>query len=562
MGADYTAYFDNSSKGARLASAQREFVSDELTRGDVNMENASKAMVESKASSSRMAAAVPAWRTVPGTIAYTTPLAPGASTAVTWDYDGTDLKRGVDYEEIEFITNDPDRIFFGTQPILGITYIGGCLNDWTLFVWNTDGNQNEEKVYNYGDLADGANGEDDDFHWGDDPEDGAQFFEGSWFLAGPVAPGALQENQFYISNMYANWDDDGFAGNPNPSSGICEFDEVSDIHMGWKRTGGCPGVPAEILGGYVKSYYVDTNAYFGGTVYEAIGLEITMTEVGAYDPEYGDFAFLKWDLTERYGETEDPVYAGTWVDWDVQPNGNANHGIISDVFNGYALWDWVTPTFAYGFFDPRLFTDECGLDASQYSPRMINEMGQRCTGGAGSDGCGGYGLWQGLAADEGFEGWSHLWESVVNGPARQYPGDHQNFPSLYSEDHFGLLVNQGVSIGPNQTKSVIQAKYGIDMSDVGSAGATDVAAAEAKIAELAKRAAIWGGWARGDANMDGCVDVIDACWIGSGNQIYPDTYNGDVDLSGGAPNAADVTYLLNYVTGMGPAPLGAWRFAF
>jgi hypothetical protein len=402
---------------------------------------------------------------------------------------------------------------------------------------------------------------DDDLHWGDDPEDGAQMYEGTFFLAGEEPVGALDESQFYTSNMYDQWDEDGFAGNPNPLTGLCEFVEGADVHMGWKRTGGCPGTPEEILGGWVKSFFVDTNAYFAPSVYEAIGLEITMTEVGAYDPEYGDFAILKWDLKERFGDTEDPVYAGTWCDWDIQPNGNANHGIISDVFNGYALWDWVTPTYAYGFFDPRMFTDECGLDATQYAPHRIQEMGQRCTGGTGSDGCGGYGLWQGSAADDGFEGWSYLWEDVVNGPARQYPGPHQNFPLLWGDDHFGLLVNQGVSIGPNETKSVFQAKYGIDMSDVGAAGATDMVAAEAKIAELARRAAIWGGWARGDVNMDGCVDVMDACWIGSPNQIYPDDYNGDVDLDGDADNA-DALYLLQYVTGLGPAPQGAWRFTF
>jgi hypothetical protein len=180
-------------------------------------------------------------------------------------------------------------------------------------------------------------------------------------------------------------------------------------------------------------------------------------------------------------------------------------------------------------------------------------------------------LWQGLAADEGFEGWGYLWDQVVNhapgGTSRQASSllDHQNRTSsgdFWSEDHFGELVNAPMYFTGNDTKSVFQAKYGINMNDVGSGGATDVAAAEAKIAVLARRAAIWGGWARGDANMDGCVNLLDCCVVGSGGQIYPDTYNGDVNLSGGAPNAADVTYLLQYVTGLGPAPLGAWRFAF
>jgi hypothetical protein len=307
---------------------------------------------------------------------------------------------------------------------------------------------------------------------------------------------------------------------------------------------------------------VDTNAYFGGTPYEAIGTNIAMTEVGANDPDYGDFAIMKYDISEVYGEAEGPVYAGTWTDWDVGPNGNANHGIVSHDFNGYALWDWVTPTYAYGFFDPRMATDYCTVDGSANTPHRIQTMGQRCEGGTGSDGCGGYGLWQGLAADGGFEGYSVLWDNVVNGPALETgPHQHPTSTNDWAEDHFGLLVNAGVTFAGNDTKTVVQAKYGIDMSDVGAEGATDVAAATAKITALAKRAAIWGGWARGDVNRDDCVNIVDVCWIGSGNQIYPDTYNGDVDVDGDV-DGMDANYLLQYVTGLGPAPGGAWRFPF
>jgi hypothetical protein len=81
-------------------------------------------------------------------------------------------------------------------------------------------------------------------------------------------------------------------------------------------------------------------------------------------------------------------------------------------------------------------------------------------------------------------------------------------------------------------------------------------------ADIAKRAARWGGWARGDVNDDGYVNLADVCWMGSGNPIYPDTYSADVNLIGGQGDAADQTYLLMYVSGLGPGPLGAWRFAF
>lgn len=127
-------------------------------------------------------------------------------------------------------------------------------------------------------------------------------------------------------------------------------------------------------------------------------------------------------------------------------------------------------------------------------------------------------------------------------------------------------MNKGVSIGLYQTQSVVQAKFAVLVDDAGSEELTDVAAVEARCTELARRAAIWPGFARGDVNMDGCVNLIDVCWTsavlsGGQLQIYPDFYNGDVDLSGNL-DVNDARYLLNYVTGLGPAPQGAWRFTF
>jgi hypothetical protein len=497
-------------------------------------------------------------------VSVTSPIPAGSSTDVDWLYDGTGLSRGVDVEELEFVTDDPDRVEFGNQPIFTITYIGGCLDEEVAFDWNLNGPANEQGFYNYGRLADYAVTSSDPphiFSWGADPEDGATYYEGSFYLAGTQSTGNTNtdSSQFYIANMYRNWSQGGFAGDPRPSDATCTLDGDVNVPMGWKRTGGCPGTPEEILGGWLRSYFVDSLQYYGNTPYAAIGTHITLTEVGSYDPEYGDFKILKWDITERNGVAQGPLYAGTWTDWDVPPSGGNNHGIVSDAFNGYAMWDWVTPSYAFGYFDPRMSTDYCGLNTAEYSPHRIQTMGQRCDDG--TDGCGAYGLWQGDATAS-IEAQSLLWDNVVNGAPREVgPHEHPNSAADWDEDHAGMLVNKGFSLEPNGTITVIQAEYGIDMTDVGAEGATDVAAAEAKVTALARRAAIWSGFARGDANMDGCVNLIDVCWIGSGQQIYPDTYNGDVDLSGGV-DAADASYLLQYVTGLGPAPQGEWRFTF
>ncbi|HSG99221.1 MAG TPA: hypothetical protein VLB27_04170, partial [candidate division Zixibacteria bacterium] len=75
----------------------------------------------------------------------------------------------------------------------------------------------------------------------------------------------------------------------------------------------------------------------------------------------------------------------------------------------------------------------------------------------------------------------------------------------------------------------------------------------------------WAGFARGDVNDDGFVDLADVWWLiaNAGDAVtyplYPADYNGDVDLSG-AVDGADQTYLMNYVSGVGAAPQGDWRF--
>jgi hypothetical protein len=546
VGTDYTTYFDAPTKAAMLTNRVNELVDGELTRGDVAVEEATRAMANSTTSSRRMAAEASIPRTS-NWVVVTNPMAQGTGTDLMWDYNGAGLQRGRDVEVLELVTDDPDRLLFGNQPAVEITYIGGCLDAQTSIVWNTLGAENEEAIYNYGSIADDDS--DEDLLWGADPNgaDAAMMYDGSFILAGPAALGQdplfPTAAQFYYGNLYDNWDNSTFLGNPNPANGLCEFDGATDVHMGWRRTGGCPGTPVEILGAWGRAWFVDSNMAYAGTVYEAIGLEITMTEVGAYDPLYGDFALLKWDLTERYGETEDPVYGGTFCDWDVPADYGSNHGLWSDNFNGYALWDHVTPGLAYGFLDPRLVTDYCGVTQGSV-PNVIQEIGQRNPGGGG----GGYDLWQ----TDGVDDISLLWTEMVT-PSR-VSGPHEE-PTML-EDHFGLLVCEGLTIGPYETGTVLHAKFAVDASS------NDDATIEALAIDVAYRAAIWSGYARGNANMDDCVNLVDVCWILSGNQIYPDDYNGDVDGGGGVGDNDDAMYLLQYVTGLGPAPQGGWRFVF
>jgi hypothetical protein len=546
VGPDYTAYFDAPTKAAMITNHINDFVTDELTRGDVRMEEATRAMANSQTASNRMAAGAAIVRT--SNVTYTTPLAPGECTDVCWLYDGTGLERGRDVEEIHITTNAPDEDFCGiSHPIITVNYIGGCLDDEGAIVWNTLGAENQEMVYNYGSIGDDDT--DDDLLWGADPNgaDAAMMYDGTFILAGAVPPTA-DSAQFYYGNVYDQWDNSTFLGNPNPANGVCEIIGATDVHMGWRRTGGCPGTPVEILGAWTRSWFVDSNMAFAGTVYEAIGVDIQFTEYGAYDPLFGDFAILIWELTERFGDTEGPIYGGTFCDWDIPADYDENHGIVSPNFNGYALWDHVTPGLAYGFLDPRQYTIHCDVDPTIRPPHRCQEMGQDNPGGTG--GAGGYGLWQG----DGVDDLSLLWDDVVNG-AQFESGPHEGDGAVDPtwEDHFGLLVSQGVNLGPYETDQIVQAKFAVDASS------NDDATIEALAMDVARRAAVWIGSARGDVNFDYCVNLQDVCWILSGNQVYPDWYNGDVDGDGIFDAPADAWYLLQYVTSIGPPPVGGCR---
>jgi hypothetical protein len=128
-------------------------------------------------------------------------------------------------------------------------------------------------------------------------------------------------------------------------------------------------------------------------------------------------------------------------------------------------------------------------------------------------------------------------------------------PAGFKDDRSGFLINRGFDLPAGGEHDVYQALYAVP------AGSNSVSGIEALAVEVAKRAARWAGFARGDVNDDGCVNLADACWLTSGNQIYPDTYCGDVNTDG-VVDAADRSYLLDYVSGSGPTPKGEWRFAF
>ncbi|MBI5266787.1 MAG: PQQ-binding-like beta-propeller repeat protein [candidate division Zixibacteria bacterium] len=73
----------------------------------------------------------------------------------------------------------------------------------------------------------------------------------------------------------------------------------------------------------------------------------------------------------------------------------------------------------------------------------------------------------------------------------------------------------------------------------------------------------WAGFGRGDVNNDGVINLSDVIYLAE-HVIFakpgpvPFRHLGDVNDSGGFPDVADVTYLVNFYFNYGPPPVGAF----
>jgi hypothetical protein len=447
------------------------------------------------------------------------------------------LGRATDLNVIEFENNDPDfswdAVNNGSISVaeFAVLYVGGCpTGDDTLF-FNSDGSH--EVVYNDGSMGD--DGGDGDFNFGADSDSpDADLYDMGLFIIGDSVGGGLVPDfgAQVAMNIYTETDD--YVANVSPAIGECGFDILRNIALGAYRDGGCPGTPVDIFGEMITHSMSDTDfAATPGTPGAAIGLDIIQTEVGAYDPLYGDFKLIQWEVVNRDAVAKGPIFVGSQADWDI--NGGTNNGIVSDNFNGYVLYGGSVNTIGYGQLDPNMRSSYSGVDPSANSPHklwVLSNPNRVYTN-----------TWDWGDEDKK----QTIYNEIVNGAPRLVDGPG-------TEDQSGQITHKPINLGPNGSATVHQAVFGVDASS------GDGLVIEANAVSLAKRAARWAGFARGDVNDDGVVDLADVCWLQGGNPIYPAAYSGDVDADGDN-DAADIARLLSFVSGnAGDQPAGAWRF--
>lgn len=524
VGQEYPKYF-NETNQPRRADDMRTLLDNELTVGDRALENALTARHASVRAVRQMAAAASLVRT--SAVTYDATVPAGGKTQIAWQWDGTGLGRGTDVEQIELVTNDPDRVVLGTQPRLTIVYEGGCPPESAVLNF---GVVNSERVYNTGQLA--GSPFESTLVWEGLP---SLLYSASLIVCGDSIPGAGVQFRTALNTSCGQYEN-RFVPNPDPVTGDCGLTGDTDILLGFRRAGGCPGAPQEIHGEWVRSFYSDTNLRVPPTSpIAAIGLNVIQTEVGAYDPVYGDFKLIRWEFENRRPLAK-TIYAGTIMDWDAPPSRPDNIGLVADLFNGYVIWDGSGGTAGLGMLDPATPSSVTGIDVTYASPHRIHVMNAVLT------------VWS-IFPDWFCE--PQFWDYCVN----YKPSRAVDALGSINDEAAGLLINHPVTVPASGTAAIHQALFGVDASSL------DPAVIESNGLNVAMRAARWAGFARGDVNDDGIINLLDVCWLLSGHAIYPDTYCGDVDLSG-TVDAADRDYLLQFVTGIGPALLGEWRFTF
>jgi hypothetical protein len=286
-----------------------------------------------------------------------------------------------------------------------------------------------------------------------------------------------------------------------------------------------------------------------------LGTEITQVEICMYDfgHGYGDFKLIHYKIHERDNGPVDDLVAGIFCDWDTESDYTSNACAVEANAGGYAVWDSLDPVVAFGHM-----VLGSGLSATNSSE--IAPADYRAVVGV-SNGYSVYATTCIQCCTNGDLQWmdciDNYWFGAFYEPD---PGNHGDKSGLIAFPEFDLVQNGD--------QHLYAAVFGVDAST------NDRADVLANIASIAFRANKWAGFNRGDVNDDNKVDAIDLGYLAASFAdpvtwlIFPyddsesvSGGNGDVDGSG-VTDPGDVPYLLNYLMGTGPAPVGAWRFGF
>jgi hypothetical protein len=172
-------------------------------------------------------------------------------------------------------------------------------------------------------------------------------------------------------------------------------------------------------------------------------------------------------------------------------------------------------------------------------------------------GCGSSPMKNVVAAVADYWVYDALWDSAyyyMNKPAGAYDQSVATSP----QDEGSWYTFAEHDFAPNETYTFGYAFFAFD-------GLTNSfsSTADGKIANTADLVNKWAGFGRGDVNDDGVVNLADIIRLAdnvnfAGPGAIPFAHLGDVNASGGAPDIADVQFLVDFYFNYGPCALGAF----
>ncbi|MBI5267000.1 MAG: hypothetical protein HY851_07180, partial [candidate division Zixibacteria bacterium] len=462
---------------------------------------------------------------------------PGDSMQLKFTINQPLLSRGPNYAWITLESDDPD--FFlndaAKDPECRLRLIGGCLADTSLLTFGM-GSANYRMVWNTGRIGDGDEEPSHGFHI-DNVASEHQYFQGSYIYAITLRRAAWNSKEWSGSTIDEWW---SLQGDYNWCDNTCKPAIVSPYAVPAISTDGITynTITANMV---CRSYIDSVQNFWTGSAWNlrlyssapfdndsTIGLLVKSRVIGAVDvPELANVTVDIMEVSERNGNKVPNWYMGSFHDYDIGTGDTS--GLDRSVSVAYAWAKGQTN----GIWGEIKLPFGCGQEPIRNTKGMVGTSGLYPNNQPYFDS-----LYKYLSAAPG----THA-SQVTTG------GDFEQANSFIKKD----------TIFPNEKFTYGVASFGFPANPHGGSGAV----APAIVKDLARLVNKWTGWGRGDVNNDNAINLADVVYLAAtvnfgGPGAIPFEHLGDVNASGGAPDQADVDFLINFYFGCGPCPAGAW----